>query len=64
MYCIYCYCKFIDMMAPVMIDETHVRVFTDDNKFISQDCRHLTQAGAQYYAQILNLDSIFEMTSN
>ena len=50
--------RYIDMMAPVIVDETHARVFTDDNKFISQDCRHLTQAGAQYYARILDIGSI------
>ncbi len=36
---------YIDMLAPVMITDTKVRVFTDDNKFISQDCSHLTKAG-------------------
>ena len=50
---------YIDMMQQVMIDNTHVRVFTDDNKFISQDCRHLTQAGAQYYARTLGLNELF-----
>ena len=49
----------LDMMLPVMIDDKHVKVFTDDGKFISQDCRHLTQAGAQYYAKILELDKLF-----
>lgn len=49
---------YIDMMSPVMVDETHARVFTDDKKFISQDCRHLTQAGAQYYARILDIGEI------
>ncbi len=49
---------YISMMVPVMSDETHVRVFTDDNKYISQDCRHLTQAGAQYYSRIIGIDSI------
>ncbi len=51
---------FIDLMKPIMIDMTHARVFTDDNKFISQDCRHLTQAGAEYYARILNLGGLFQ----
>lgn len=52
---------YIDMMSPVMVDEIHVRVFTDENKFISQDCRHLTQAGAQYYAKILDIGAILNM---
>ncbi len=52
---------FVDMMSPVMVDETRVRVFTDDNKFISQDCRHLTQAGARYYSRILDIEMILDM---
>ena len=31
-----------------------VRVFSDDGRFISQDCRHLTKAGAQYYAKLMD----------
>lgn len=50
---------FIDMMEPVLTRDNRIRVFTDDKKFISQDCRHLTQAGAQYYSRLLNLDAIF-----
>lgn len=45
---------YIDMLEPVSSGEK-VRVFTDTNMFISQDTKHLTQAGAQYYARILNL---------
>ena len=52
---------FIEMMDPVMSDDTHAFVFTDDNHFISQDCRHLTKAGAQYYARILNIKEIFNL---
>lgn len=50
---------FIDLMKPVLVDN-NAKVFTDEKKFISQDCRHLTQAGAQFYAKILNLGSIFD----
>lgn len=50
---------FIDLMAPVL-EGNRVKVFTDDNMFISQDCQHLTKAGAQYYARILNLEAIFQ----
>ena len=50
---------FIDLMTPIENNEGRIRVFTDDNKFISQDCRHLTQAGAQYYARILDLKRLF-----
>lgn len=45
---------YIDLIEPVLVDGK-VRVFSDDNMFLSQDCRHLTEAGAKYYAKILNL---------
>ncbi|MCM1048284.1 MAG: hypothetical protein NC433_07660 [Clostridiales bacterium] len=50
---------YIDFINPVLQENGEVRVFTDTGKFISQDCRHLTQAGAQYYAKILNFEDIF-----
>ncbi len=50
---------YIDLMAPIMNDSNEVSVFTNDNKFISQDCRHLTQYGAMFYAEVLNLEAIF-----
>ena len=56
--------RYISMMLPVMVDEIHARVFTDDHKFISQDCRHLTQAGAQYYARILNIDKLLHLEAD
>lgn len=51
---------YIDLLTPSLVDEQHVRVFTDDNRYISQDCRHLTQAGAQWYAKILDWQGIFK----
>lgn len=45
---------YIDLIEP-MITEGRVRIFTDDNRFISEDCRHLTEAGAKYYAKILDV---------
>ncbi|MBP5294471.1 MAG: hypothetical protein J6Y95_01980, partial [Lachnospiraceae bacterium] len=50
---------YVDMMQPVLTDDHRVRVFTDDQKLISQDCRHLTKAGAKYYARILDLERFF-----
>lgn len=52
--------NYIDLLTPAMIDQEHVRVFTDDNRYISQDCRHLTPAGAQWYARILDWENIFQ----
>ena len=52
--------RYIDLMNPVMDNEGRVHVFTPSGKLISQDCRHLTQAGARHYAQLLSgrLDQI------
>lgn len=51
---------YVDLLDPVSVDDSHVKIFTDDNRFISQDCRHLMPAGAKWYARILNFKEIFE----
>lgn len=51
--------SYIDLITPAMLDSIHVRVFTPDKKYISQDCRHLTKAGAKWYASVLDFDKIF-----
>lgn len=48
-----CHGRYIDMITPVLVSDNHVRVFNDDQKIISQDCEHLTQNGAKYYAKLL-----------
>lgn len=55
---------YIDMIAAVQNTDGTVRVFTDDCYFISQDCRHLTKYGAQYYARILDLSWITDINNN
>lgn len=45
--------RYIDYISPVIDDKGCVPVFTPSGKFISQDCRHLTRAGAQFYAKLL-----------
>lgn len=52
---------YINMIEAVQNEDGSVKVFTDDQHFISQDCRHLTQYGAQYYARILDLSWIAEV---
>lgn len=47
--------RYIDMLAPVLTDDGSIIVFTPDCRFISQDCRHLTHAGAVFYSQNLDL---------
>ena len=47
--------NYIDMITPLIDENNKIRIFTDDNYYISQDCKHLTKQGAQYYSRILNL---------
>lgn len=51
--------NYIDMISLIQNDEGFIPIFTDDNMFISQDCRHLTKAGARYYATLVDWDAIF-----
>lgn len=51
---------YIDLIQIVRQPNGRVRVFTDDNRFISQDCRHLTKAGAQYFARKINWSRFLE----
>ena len=50
---------YIDFLELSSTENGEIRIFTDDNKFISQDCRHLTQYGAQWYAKIINWSNFF-----
>lgn len=51
---------FIDMIGLVQKKNGKIPVFTEDGRFISQDCRHLTKAGAQYYASLIDLKSFLK----
>lgn len=42
--------KYIDILSCVYAGDNHVRVFTNNRKYISQDCKHLTKAGAKFIA--------------
>ena len=42
--------RFLDMMS-LVTDGGLVRVFTPAGRFISADGKHLTAAGARYYAE-------------
>lgn len=52
--------NYINLIKEVQNEDGFVRVLTPKNNFISQDCRHLTEAGAEYYAEILQLEQYFE----
>lgn len=46
--------RYFDLMGEVLDGEGRVPVFTDDCRFISQDTRHFTQAGAQFFARLFD----------
>jgi hypothetical protein len=50
--------RYIDLVALVADKNKTVPVFTPDGKFISQDCRHLTKAGAKYFGSLINLETL------
>ena len=50
---------YINLMEMSMDGNGQVKIFTPDSMFMSQDCRHLTQAGAKYMASLINFDKIF-----
>jgi peptidoglycan/LPS O-acetylase OafA/YrhL len=52
--------KYIDLIGMVIDESGKVPVFTDSCMFISQDCRHLTRAGAMYFSRLLNNDLSFK----
>jgi len=52
--------KFIDLIGMNMDKDGKVPVFTPHCQFISQDGRHLTHAGAVYFAENLDIDRIFQ----
>ena len=50
------YINFIDMS---LTENGQIRAFTPEGKFISQDCRHLTKAGAMYFASKIDFKNVF-----
>ena len=52
--------NYIDMLSYVRKSDGSIRVFSNNNTFISQDCAHLTKEGAKYYASVINFSTIFK----
>lgn len=50
---------FIDLIAMATLPDGRVRVFTDEGLLISHDCRHLTRAGARFYAERIDWTRFF-----
>ncbi|XZE34045.1 acyltransferase family protein [Pirellulaceae bacterium SH501] len=46
--------RHVDLLGVVTSDNKEVRVLTPEGKFLSQDCRHLTKAGAAFFAKMLD----------
>jgi len=44
--------RYLDLIGKVMDLKNTMPVFTPDKMFISQDCRHFTEAGARYFAAL------------
>lgn len=51
--------NYVDFIQLSTANDGNIRVFTDDHRFISQDCRHLTQDGAKWFAKKLQSDVWF-----
>lgn len=52
--------RFIDMMTPLKNDDGLIPIFDDKERLITQDGIHLTRAGAQKYAKILNIKDLLK----
>lgn len=51
--------RFIDLIELTKVNGDKVKVFTDDNYFISSDCIHLTQKGAAFFAKRIDWSLYF-----
>ena len=50
---------YISILSYAKNEDGTVKIFTEDNKFISYDCYHLSPAGARYFAEKIEWDTIF-----
>jgi len=55
--------KYINLIDYIIDHNYTVPIFTPDCKFISQDCRHLTKAGAKYFATFIEKDTLFVLNN-
>jgi hypothetical protein len=51
--------RYIDFIELSTMNNGGIRVFTTNGKFISQDCRHLVEEGAKWFAKNIDWDEIF-----
>ena len=53
--------KYVDLLSLSVVSNEKVVVFSQNNKFISQDTRHLSKGGAEYFATKVNFCKIFHL---
>ena len=51
--------NYLDLISYVSDENNTVNAFSDDNRLMSQDCHHLTRAGACYFASRIDFNDIF-----
>lgn len=54
--------NYIDLLGMSLVGKDRVVVFSQDHKFLSQDTRHLTKGGAEYFARKIDFSKIFSPT--
>ena len=52
--------QYIDILKVLTTEDGRVRIFSDDNRYISYDMHHLARAGAQYLSRELELDKYLQ----
>lgn len=56
--------NFLDFMEASKLPNGNIRLFTDDHKIISFDCRHLTMYGCKFYAKTFDFEQMFASSRN
>lgn len=54
--------RFLDLTSMVLNEDGKVRVFTPDHHFISADGKHLTAAGAKFFAGMIDWDRYLNLS--
>ena len=52
--------KYVDLLDISIVGEDRVVVFSQDHKFMSQDTRHLSKGGAEFFANKIDFAKIFD----
>jgi hypothetical protein len=51
---------YIDLMSLIVLKNGRYSVFTPDHKFYSHDCIHVTEAGAQHFAELIKVKRLLQ----